>query len=212
MSIFAVDGKIAVFLNRLGCLIVLNLLTVVCCIPLFTAGAALTALYSMTMRMVRGEEQGIIGGYLRAFGDNFKQATVLWLIGGGLALFMAFDIRVLHSLTGTFGQVYRIVLFALILLFAMVLIHAFAVLARFDNTTWNTVKNALLLCAGHVGPACLMLAVTVIPVVLLTVSYRFLSVDILLGISGPAYLASMYFAPLFKKYEGVSRDGQKEEA
>lgn len=201
MSIFAVDGKLACFLNRLGGLIVLNLLTVICCIPVLTAGAAMTALYSATMRIVRGEEDGITGSYLRAFRSNFKQATVLWLIFGGIMLFMAFDIWMLRSLTGTFGQIYRIVLFVLILLFMMVLIHAFAVLARFDNTTLKTVKNAVLFCAGHVGPACLMVAVMLLPVVLLTVSYRFVPVVFLIGISGPAYLASMYFAPLFKKYE-----------
>lgn len=201
MSIFAVDGKLAVFLNRLGSLIVLNLLTVVCCIPVVTAGAAMTALYAMTLRLTRGEEEQIVGNYLKAFRDNFKQATLLWLIGGGIVLFMAFDIWLLRSLSGTFGQVYRILLFALILLFVMVLIHAFAVLARFDNTTRNTVKNALLFCAGHIGPACLMAAVTLIPAILLTVSYRFFSVDILIGISGPAYVASMYFTPLFRAYE-----------
>ena len=81
-----------------------------------------------------------------------------------------------------------------------------SVLARFDNTTRNTVKNALLFCAGHIGPACLMVAVALIPVILLTVSYRFLSVGILIGISGPAYLESMYFTPLFRTYEGVAAD------
>lgn len=206
MGIFAVDGKLAVFLNRLGSLIVLNLLTVVCCIPVITAGAAMTALYSMTLRLTRGEEEQVAGNYLKAFRDNFKQATLLWLIGGGILLFMAFDIWLLRSLTGTFGQVYRIILFVLLLFFVMVLIHAFAVLARFDNTTRNTVKNALLFCAGHIGPACLMVAVALIPVILLTVSWRFLSVGILIGISGPAYLESMYFTPLFRTYEGDAAD------
>ena len=40
-----------------------------------------------------------------------------------------------------------------------------------------------------------------IPVVLLVVSLRFLSVDVLLGVSGPAFLVSIYFRDLFREFE-----------
>lgn len=201
MAVFAADGKLAGFLNRIGYLIVLNLLTIVCCIPIFTAGAAMTALYSVTLRLVRKEDEKIVVGYFRAFRDNFRQATLIWIPGGALAIFMLFDVYLLRSVAGIFGQIYRIFLFMLVLFLAMVLLHAFAVLARFDNTIKNTVKNALLFCVGHIGTAILMLGAMLIPVILLTVSYRFLSVDILLGISGPAYLTGIYFTSLFKRYE-----------
>ncbi|MGN1141348.1 MAG: YesL family protein [Oliverpabstia sp.] len=201
MGIFAPDGKLARFLNCLGNLIVLNILTLICCIPVITAGASMTALYTMVMRMVRKEDGKIIKGFFHAFKDNFRQATILWLIFGGLIGFMTFDIWLLRSITGTFGTVYRVVLFVIILIFAMVLIHIFAVLARFDNTIKNTAKNALLFCVGKLPQAILMLILTLIPAILLTISYRFVSVDFLIGLSGPAYLAAIYFADLFKNYE-----------
>lgn len=143
MGIFAPDGKLAGFLNALGNLIVLNILTLICSIPIFTFGASMTALYTMVMRMARKEDGKIISEYFKAFKANFKQATILWLIFGGLIGFMTFDIWLLRSITGTFGTVYRVILFVIILIFAMVLIHIFAVLARFDNTIKNTAKNAL---------------------------------------------------------------------
>lgn len=206
MGIFSPDGALARFLNALGNLIVLNILTIICCIPIFTAGAAMTALYTMVMRMVRKEDGKIISGYFHAFKDNFKQATILWLIFGGLIAFMTFDIWLLRSITGTFGTVYRVVLFVIILVFAMVLLHIFAVLARFDNTIKNTAKNALLFCVGKLPQAVLMLVLTLIPVALLTISYRFVSVDFLIGLSGPAYLAAIYFVDLFKSYEDVEEE------
>lgn len=201
MGIFAAEGKLARFLNCLGNLIILNVLTIICSIPVVTAGASMTALYTMVMRMVRKEDGEIIRGFFQAFKRNFKQSTILWLIMGGLIGFMTFDIWLLKSITGTFGIVYRVLLFVIILVFAMVLIHVFAVLARFENTTKNTAKNALLFCVGKLPQAVLMLVLTLIPAVLLTVSYRFISVDFLIGISGPAYLAAFYFADLFKNYE-----------
>lgn len=206
MGIFAADGKLAGFLNCLGNLIVLNILTILCSLPIVTAGASMTALYTMVMRMARKEEGSLLKGYFQAFRDNFRQATVLWIIFGGLIAFMTFDIWLLRAVSGTFGTVYRVLLFMIILVFAMVLIHIFAVLARFDNTIKNTAKNALLFCVGKLPQAVLMLVLAVIPVALLTVSFRFISVDFLIGISGPAYLAAFYFADLFKNYEEESAE------
>lgn len=206
MGIFAADGKLAGFLNCLGNLIVLNILTILCSLPIVTAGASMTALYTMVMRMARKEEGSLLKGYFQAFRDNFRQATFLWIIFGGLIAFMTFDIWLLRAVSGTFGTVYRVLLFMIILVFAMVLIHVFAVLARFDNTIKNTAKNALLFCVGKLPQAILMLVLTVIPAAILTVSFRFISVDFLIGISGPAYLAAFYFADLFKNYEEESAE------
>ena len=100
MGIFAPDGKLAGFLNALGNLIVLNILTLICSIPIFTFGASMTALYTMVMRMARKEDGKIISEYFKAFKANFKPATILWLIFGGLIAFMTFDIWLLRSITG----------------------------------------------------------------------------------------------------------------
>ena len=75
MGIFAPDGKLAGFLNALGNLIVLNILTLICSIPIFTFGASMTALYTMVMRMARKEDGKIISEYFKAFKANFKQAN-----------------------------------------------------------------------------------------------------------------------------------------
>lgn len=201
MGIFAVDGKLARFLNTLGSLFVLNILTLISCIPIFTLGAAMTALYTCTLRLVRAEGGSLVKGYFKAFRANFKQATKVWLAGGAMIAFMAFDIWLLNFLEGTFGQVYRIILFVLILLAALELIYTFALMARFQNTIKNTLKNALILSVGKLLPALCILILMVLPIGLLMISYRFVSVDILLGISGPAYLSSLYFTSLFKRYE-----------
>ncbi len=201
MGIFAPDGKLARCLTCIGNLIILNILTLICCIPVFTIGAAMTALYTMTMRMARNEESSIVKEYFQAFRENFRQATVLWAIFGGLMLFLAFDIYILRSVTGSFGLVYRILLFVLLLGFAMECIHIFAVQARFENTAKNTARNALLFMISHFPQAILMLAVTVCPLLLLSASFRFVSVVFLIGLSGPAYLAGIYFKSIFRRHE-----------
>lgn len=201
MGIFSADGGVAKFLNRLGDLFVLNILTIICSVPIFTIGAAMTALYTSALRLVRGEEGSLVSGYFKAFRDNFKQATIIWLAGGGIALFMVFDIWLLRLIEGTFGQVYRIILFVLVLFFIMIMIYTFALLARFENTMKNTLKNALVLSLGKPVPAVLVVFISILPILVLMLSYRFVIIDILIGASGPAYLASNYFASIFKRYE-----------
>ncbi len=212
MGIFAPDGKLARVLNCIGNLIILNILTLILCLPVITAGAAMTALYTMTMRMARNEEGNIVREYFRAFKGNFTQATLLWAVFGFIQLFLAFDIYILRTVTGTFGLVYRILLFVLLLLFAMECIHIFAVQARFENTPKNTAKNALLFMAGHFPQAVLMLCVTLSPLLLLSASFRFISVVFLIGLSGPAYLAGIYFKSIFKAYEKENTHAQIERA
>lgn len=201
MSIFAADSKLTVVLNTIGNLMVLNILALICMIPVVTAGSSLTALYTMTMRIMRKEEGSIIRGFFGAFKDNLKKSTAIWLMGGGLLVFMAFDIWILRSVTGNFGLVYRVLLFVLMMFVGMVLMNALALTARFENTVKNTLKNALVIVASHLPQSALMLVIFLLPVLLLFVSMRFVSVDILIGLSGPAWLASVYFCPLFHSFE-----------
>lgn len=204
MSIFSSDSKLTVVLNTLGNLMVLNVLALICMIPVVTAGASLTALYTMTMRIVRKEEGTIIKGFLGAFKDNLKNSTIIWLIGGGLLVFMTFDIWLLRSVMGTFGFAYRVLLVVLMLFIGMVLMNALALTARFENTVKNTLKNAVVIVASHMLQSILMQVVSLLPILLLFISMRFISVDILIGLSGPSWLTSIYFCSLFHTFEETS--------
>ena len=200
MNLFAADGKLAKFLNRIGDLILLNIITMIACIPIITAGAAISSMYYVTLLMVKNEEGKILLTYIRAFKDNFKQATMIWIIGGGLSAFLFFDIWLMGQVDFKFVSFYKMVLFVLFLLVLMVTVFTLVVQARYENTLLNTIKNGMLYCAIQFGRSLLMAFVLLIPVILLFLSWRALSVIALLGMSGPAYLTSIYFRDLFQKY------------
>ena len=187
MSIFAQEGKLARFLNRLGDLIWLNVLTMVFCIPVVTAGAAVTAMYQVS---------------LQGFKENFRQSTLIWLIGGGISAFLALDIRLLGQVSYSFVRSYKILLFVLLLFVLMFTVFALVTAARFENTLKNTLKNGILFCVSHIFKSLLMFAVMAGPLLLLAASNRFLSVIVLMGVSGPGYLCSVYFRALFQDFEG----------
>ena len=55
-SFFNMDSPVMRFLSRLCDLMILNILCLICCIPIVTIGASITALYSVTLKMVKGED------------------------------------------------------------------------------------------------------------------------------------------------------------
>lgn len=200
MRIFAPEGILARTLNKTGDLIILNLLTLVCCLPIVTAGASITAMYSVTLKMVRNEEGHAVTAYLKAFRDNFKPACLLWLAVLGLVTFLVGDIYLLRGFSSAVMLGYRGVLITLLVLILLGAAFLFPVLARFENTLMNTVKNAFLFCLVHPVRSMMMLLVLSIPLAMIAVSPRFVPVGILVGVSGPAFLASMYFRSLFDGY------------
>ena len=63
------------FINTLCNFIVLNLIFLITCIPVFTIGAALSSLYCVTMKEARGEYGYLVRTYLQEFKKNFKSGT-----------------------------------------------------------------------------------------------------------------------------------------
>ena len=72
--------KLLKMFQRFGDLLFLNVYFTISCIPIITIGAAFTALYTVTNKMVNNEEGPIHQTYIKAFKENFKPATIIWLI------------------------------------------------------------------------------------------------------------------------------------
>ena len=79
-------------LSVIADMMLLNLLTLLCCVPVITAGAALAAMNDMVIRIVRQEENGILKGYGRAFRQNLKNGILF-----GLILLAAYQTKPLDS-------------------------------------------------------------------------------------------------------------------
>ena len=67
-------------LERFGDLFALNLTFILSCIPVITIGASVTALFTMTNKMVRNEDGTMWKGFWKAFGQNFKVGTKVWAV------------------------------------------------------------------------------------------------------------------------------------
>lgn len=186
-KLFNFESPLIRFLSRLGDLIILNLLFLFTSLPIVTIGASWTALYYVTLKMVRDEEGSVPESYFRAFRQNFHQATLIWLGVLVLAALLVLDLWVLREAAGSPAELLRSCVLLLGLLLLMVLQYLFPGLARFEASVKDTVRNACLLALGNLPKTALMTAASLGTVYLSCLSNLTISVSmalfLLLGFS-----------------------------
>ncbi|MBO6113114.1 MAG: YesL family protein [Lachnospiraceae bacterium] len=211
-GVFGYEGKFFAFMDKVGSLFWLNLLTIICSIPVFTAGASITACYYVTLKMVRDEEGYITKSFFKSFKQNFRQSTVIWLITLLLGLVFFADYRLLNLKDANGGPVVPfsnfifIVVGAVAIVCLLINIYVYPVLAKFDNTIKNTVKNAFFMSILNL-PKTIMLVVInaifpalfILPVTTGKALWLILVV-LCFGVSANAYFCSLLFVGIFDKY------------
>lgn len=198
---FNLDSPLMTFLSKVADLMILNLITLLLCIPIITAGDAMTALYYMTIKMVRGEDCYIIRGYFKSFKENFKQATIIWIVAVLLFLVLVGDFTIIRSGALSFGQVMTVLLIIITVIYAFTMFYVFPVLSRFENTVKNTVRNAFLMSILNLPRTILIVIINLLPAALFLLIPQATPFVILFGFSVPAYLCSTQFVKIFRRFE-----------
>ena len=76
----SIDNPFFRLMGAIGDLVVLNILWLLCCLPVVTAGASTLALFAIVHKIAAGEDYRTASGFFKAFRRDFKQATALWLV------------------------------------------------------------------------------------------------------------------------------------
>ena len=220
--LFNMDNKFFTVMGRVADLIMLNVVFLICCLPIVTIGASLTALHYVTLKMARNEESYIIRSFFKSFKQNFKQATVINLIMLAVAAILYMDMRIVGNISGTMSQVLYIVFFAFVmqvifmvfsLLIAMVFLYIYPVLAKFYNSIKNTFRNAFLMAIRHLPYTVLMAVITLLPAgVFFIKSFRIQSMAIMLlclfGFALEAFINGHFLVKIFDNYIPADADTQ----
>jgi uncharacterized membrane protein YesL len=127
-KLFNMDNKFFTVMGRVADLIMLNVVCLICCLPIVTIGASLTALHYVTLKMARNEESYIIRSFFKSFKQNFKQATIINLIMLVIAAILYMDLNIVPNLGGTMSQVLYILFIAFGIIYLMVFLYIYPVL------------------------------------------------------------------------------------
>lgn len=218
MKFLDIDSPLMQMMNKVADLMIVNLLTVVCMLPVVTAGAALTAMHYQVLKIVRNEECYIVRGYFKAFKENFKQSTAIWLIMLLLILILGGDFYIMAATETEFHMIFRAIMGAVAIFTAFTFMYVFPVQAKFVNPVFRTIKNALTISILQAPKSILMLILYVAPSVLAVFFPGIFPLVFLFGLSLPAFLAAKMYNKLFLKLEdrineinGTSETADEEE-
>ena len=189
------------FINTLCNFVVLNLVFLISCLPVVTIGTALSSLYYVTLREARGEYGYLVRTYIKEFRKNLKSGTaafaVLFLIGAVLLFNLAFWFNL--------GGIPAAVITGLMAVGAIVWLftftYTFPLIARFNNSTKQTLINAFCLMMSNVKATLALLLIYVMVLFLCVFLVPMKLMMVLFGFAFIAYCQSFVFKKVFEPYE-----------
>ncbi len=200
---FKLESPLVNFLNKVADIMILGIVFMIACVPVITGGAALTAAYYMGFKMVKNEETYIIKGFFKAFKENFKQATILWIFVLIIMAVIVADYRIILYSGIAFASGLRIAMVSVTLIAALGIVFVFPLQARFQNTVKHTFKNAFLMALSHLPSAFLLIIIYAVPYLILWLVPQLFPAVFLLGFGGIFYFKSFVLLRVFRKYESA---------
>ena len=148
---FSFDNKLFGALGKVVDCVILSVLWLVCCLPVITIGASSTALYYTVHKSIRGNRGYTTKNFFSAFKDNFKPATLSWMVALAVQIVLSLDAYITWQVLQTGNNMGVFFYFFLILIAFSIgwVVYTFAYIARFENTVKITLKNAVLMELRH---------------------------------------------------------------
>ena len=163
---FNYDSPIMSTINKVVDCFFLSLLWLVFSIPLVTIGASTTALYYTVNKVIRHDRSSIWKEFWGSFKQNFKQATIVWLILCVLYYILITNCRFMYLVyieQKTSLAVLMIYVISLVILMLWTS-YLFPYIARFSNTTKNILKISGFLFVRHLLTSVLLLVLFAVSV------------------------------------------------
>lgn len=186
-------GPVWRVLNFLTDLLGLSVCFFLCCIPVVTIGAAVSALYDGAVRGMRYGKSGVYSRFFETFRREFKSATAQLALWGAAWLLLTFFANVMGG-QGGIGVVYRMISFVPVVIF----VWAELILSRFSYGFRDLTATAARIALGHLPWTLLLIALTVLIFLAVTVYPLLLAV-------APACMALAWSLPVekvFARYGG----------
>ncbi len=205
MDFFSVDGPLYKFLSTLWDVIKLNFLWLLFSLPIVTIGASTVAAFSVTNKMSE-ETEGYVGRqFVQAFKENWKQGVPLGLfcLLCAYVLYLDFEIyRVTESMlvlvAGIISAVY----------FVSAFIYAFPLIARYDNTVLQTLKNSIRITMSYFPRTIALVAVLAFEIVMFLFNTTTLFFLLLIGPVCIIYTISGFAMYVFRQIEKDNESGE----
>ncbi len=203
---FQPDSFLIRFLTKTCDLLFLNIMFVLSCVTIVFSGAAVTSLYAVTLKMIRGQDYAPVKDFLRALRENFLPsfpAAILLLVDVTLLAILR---AALYAETLLMPPALFVLLAIITIFLTALLSWLFPLLARFENTFSRHLNNAVRLALVNLPVTFLLTAVNLLPLLLCLLIPPSLGVVfafwLLFGFAAGAWVNSFYLNRIFQSLQG----------
>ncbi|WP_260301908.1 YesL family protein [Schleiferilactobacillus harbinensis] len=194
---FNPNNPVWIFMGTLAKFTGLNVLFVLTCIPIITIGPARTALYATIFKYQENDSIPLSRTYWEKLKSEFRNSFFSTIIFFVLYAVLIFNLVFWLHLKSS-ASIFVMTLIVVLLVFvSLAFDYHFPILARFQNSYWQTWKNSFVLPWMRFISSCLLV---VIDVAVTTLAYFMPFIRVLLlifGLAWTAYLKSFIFLRVF---------------
>lgn len=164
---------------------------------------------SVALKMADDEEGYIGRGFLKAFKENWKQGTALWLITAAAAYAIYLDFQFFEALEGN-PILFLIIGIVSIVLAVSALLYSYPLTARYENTLFRIINNSIDISRKYVGRTILLAAILCVEFILFQYNATMLFFGILLGPGFMIFTVASFSKRIFLLIEKDNRDSSVE--
>lgn len=196
--LFDYEHPILKILSKIADLVLLNVITLLFCLPVVTIGASMTAAHYTALKLHRGENY-VLQSFWKSFRENFKQSTIIWLI---FVVFFVVEYLAFITLSNGDGEGQMIQgwVLATAVFGVCTMLWTFPFQSKFVNPIGKTISTAFIMTFKHLFRTILILTFFIVPFLLPAKGF---SVLLLFGFSLPIYLSAIIYNKPFQKMEEI---------
>ena len=208
MKFLSYDGILAQCIRYVWSLFLLNICFLLCCLPIFTIGPAISAMYACFLN--ESTSSSTIVRFFRAFRENFRKGTLIGLLVLLIGAMLGTSWFFLLTYQPPNNGLMMAALMVLTVLFSSVITFVFALQARYENPVLITLKNAWILSIGKLFSGLLMSFVNLFPIIMFVVNLdvfvNVVAIWIPLGFALQMQINALILRRIFFKLEAAQQE------
>lgn len=199
-SFFSLDNPVFRFINLIGYWWLLNLLFVICCIPIVTIGASTTALIYACIKLQR-DEGGVVKNFFKSFKENFFQSTIIWLGYLIVGILLVICFMTWKSIDGVMGNTVLGVACVVLVPYILTITYVFGIQSRFVNPIKKTLRYSFTMSIIN-WKMTIQMVLILIAVVYVNVATVALvnAIMFIIGFGLLGYIFAFYYNKIFEPY------------
>lgn len=211
-DVFDFNNPVMSFLSKLADLMILNVITLICCVPIVTVGASLSSMYYVLLRLRQEETSFVTKDFFHAFRQNLKQGIILWILylAAIIALAAEYYLIFVARIPELVEVRYGVYLFTALLLISLT--WSFVLLSRYNNSFGRVIINSYFIGFTHFVRTIMMALLMMSPIALILIYPAATPIILVIGITLPCYLQTFFFIKVFEDLERHQTAGENAQA